>query len=91
MISKITIAAGLLVLAGCASSSYVWTREGATESSVAADRAACQQASNQSMGTFEPSNRAQVGPGVDAAMRRSDQSMSCMRARAYGLVPASQR
>ena len=91
MISKIAVAACMLALAGCASSPYVWTREGATESSIAADKASCQQASNQSMGTFESSNRGQVGPGVDAAMRRSDQSMSCMRARGYELVPASQR
>ncbi|WP_420224822.1 hypothetical protein [Pigmentiphaga litoralis] len=88
MKSGMVLAGVLLVLAGCASDNYVWRKEGASESRVEADRAACQQASNMSRGSFEASNRGQVGPGVDAAMRRSDQSMTCMRNRGYELVPA---
>lgn len=82
------LAGVLLMLAGCMSDSYVWRKEGADPGRVDADRAACQQASNMSRGSFEASNRGQVGPGVDAAMRRSDQSMTCMRDRGYDLVPA---
>jgi hypothetical protein len=88
MKSGMVLAGVLLVVAGCASNDYVWRKEGVSDSRVDADRAACQQASNMSRGSFEASNRGQVGPGVDAAMRRSDQSMTCMRDRGYELVPA---
>lgn len=79
-----------LALAGCASSS-VWTREGATPDMVRADKAACQQASQQSAGALQSANRAQVGPGVDAAMRNADRSTACMQARGYQLAPAGSR